>query len=66
MPALKGQNQILDAYWMYHQKSNKNPHIDGDNLYASHVECIKVCEPECMERKYIQDQIKRAEKVLEF
>lgn len=55
---------FVDGY--IKQNSNKNPRIDGDNLYALLVECIKVCEPECMERKFIQDQIKRAEKVLEF
>lgn len=48
------------------QKSNKNPRIDSNNLYVSLVECIKVCDPECMERKYIHDQIKKAEKILEF
>lgn len=48
------------------QKSTKNPRISGDVLYASLVECAKICEPACEERKYIQDQIQRAEKVLEF
>lgn len=55
---------LVDSY--VKKNSNKNPRIDGDNLYASLVECIKICEPTCKERLYIQDQIKRAEKVLEF
>ena len=46
--------------------STKNPHISGDNLYASLVECAKICQPICMERKYIFDQICRAEKVLDL
>ena len=48
------------------QKSTKNPRISGDVLYASLVECAKICEPACKERKYIEDQISKAEKVLEF
>lgn len=55
---------LIDGY--IRNKSSKNPRISGDVLYASLVECSKICQPICMERKYIQDQISRAEKILEF
>lgn len=46
--------------------SPKNPQLNSDALYEALVTCHDICTPICQERKYIIDQIKKAEKIIEF